>query len=284
MRPPGIYAGVPMGDYHADDALSRSRLVRLLDDTPAAFKSGVSIDETPAMRLGTALHLAILEPDRFAELVRPMPKYDGRTREGKAGKVTWGQLNPGKIAVPEDEYAQAVAAAAMVRKKHGPATALREGRAELSMWWDGPDGVELRCRPDFCDLDRGIVVDVKSTSRGLGDREIVRFLTDHHAAMQAAMILDAVFRLTGKSVVHGMHLLVVDLSADPIDMRLVEIGEDWLLYGEQQFQTALRTYRECKLTDTWPSWADKGVTRVPMPAWIRSRSEREATDNFTTTL
>lgn len=276
---PGIWPGIENEAYHAAVGLSRSRLVRLLTETPQAFKHGAAIEETPAMRLGVALELAILEPDRFEALVRPQPKFDGRTNAGKAAKITWEQCNPGKIAVPEADYAQAVAAARLVRSKKGPAAALRQGKTQLSMWFD-QGGTLCKSRPDMLDLERGICCDIKSTSRGLGDREIVRFLEDHHAAMQAAMVVAGVWALTGASIVRGMHLLVVDLSADPIDMRLVEITEDWLLHGETQFQTALRTFRECEDSGNYWGWADRGVTTVPIPAWLAKRDEREALTNM----
>jgi hypothetical protein len=279
-REPGIYRDVPMEDYLASAGLSRSRLVRLLTETPLRFHHGGDVEETPAMRLGTAVHLGILEPARFDELVRPMPKFDGRTNAGKAGKAEWLAANPGKIAVPEADYEQAIEASRLVRRKRGPAEALRNGHAELSMWWQR-DGVLLRSRPDFLDVERGICCDVKTTSRGLDDRAVVSILEDQHAAMQAAMVRMGVHALTGKDIGPGMHLLVIDMKGIPIDMRLVEIGEAWLTRGETQVMTALRIYRECVESGKWPGYADQGVTSAPpIPSWLASRDEREALANM----
>jgi len=225
------------------------------------------------MQLGTALHLAILEPELFAERVRPKPRQDRRTTAGKKADAAWEAENAGKIGISPEEYDVARQAAAMVRRKHGPAAALREGRAELSMWWEA-EGVLLKSRPDFLDLERGLCVDVKSTSRGLDDASIQRLLHDHYAAMQAAMACSGVLAITGTNLAYAMHLLVVRL-APPIDMRLVEIGLDWLAFGETQLARALSTYRECAASQQWPGWADRGVTTVPMPKWLASRAEEE---------
>lgn len=274
----GIYPGLSADAYHSDPALSRSRLKSLLTGPPLEFHAAEPVEETEAMRLGTALHLAILEPDRFAELVRPMPKYDGRTNAGKAAKADWLVANPGKIAVPEDDYAQACAAAKLVRSKKGPATALREGKAEVSLFWPSGD-VVLKSRPDFLDVDRGIAVDVKSTSRDLSDRQVTSILEDQFGALQAAMVTAGVHALTGKSV--ATYLLVVKLTP-PLDMRLVLVGDlngeaadlDWLERGDAQLAEALRLYRDCTASGLWPGWCDVGVTRVPAPAWIKSRTEQ----------
>lgn len=273
---PGIYHDLTNEEYHAGPGLSRSRLVPLLEGTPLDFHQAEPVEETPAMRLGTAAHLAILEPARFAALVRPQPKWDRRTKEGKKAAAEWADANPGAIGVPEDEYMAACEAARLVRAKKGPATALREGKTEASLYWEH-DGILLKSRPDFFDCERGIAVDVKSTSRELDDRQVVRILVDQHAAMQAAMVTAGALALIGRRL--STYLLVVRL-APPIDMRLVHIGGfgegeplEWLEFGEAQLMMALKRYRECASTNTWPGWADRGVTYTEAPNWVRSQTE-----------
>jgi len=279
---PGIYHGVTPEAYHASIALSRSRLATLVDGTPLDFFAGEPPEESAAMRLGTAAHLAILEPDRFDALVRPLPKFDMRTTVGKHARAAWDETNPGAIAVPEDDYEVAVEAAAMVRRKKGPATALREGGAELSLCWR--DGAEyLRARPDFASVERGIVVDVKTTKRDLSDRQAVTVLTDGYAALQASMITQGILALTGKKV--ATYLLMVRL-ARPVDMRLVHIGDleggplDWLELGDAQLERALRVYRQCAAQGSWPGHAEAGVTNVAMPPWIKSRAAALTQENM----
>lgn len=274
---PGIYPNLTNEEYHSGPGLSRSRLARLLDGTPLDFHAAPPVEETAAMRLGTAAHLAILEPDRFLALVRPLPKWDMRTNAGKAARAAWDEENPGKIPVPEADYDCALQAAKLIRAKKGPATALREGKAELSIYWN--DGAEtLKSRPDFLDLDRGIAVDVKTTTRDLDDRQVVRILVDQHAALQASMVTQGVLALTGQRV--SSYLLIVRLDA-PVDMRLVQVGGfgpgeplEWLEYGDAQFATALRLYRECSASGVWPGWADRGVTYAAAPEWVRHKTEK----------
>lgn len=276
MSAPTIIRGMSPEDYHAHSALSRSRLKTLVSGTPLDFREAPPVEESAAMRLGTAAHLAILEPDRFAALVRPMPDFgDGRTKAAKEAKAAWLDTNPGKIAVPAEDYCAAAHAAKLIRQRTGPATALARGDAEVSMFWT-QDGVDCKSRPDFADFDRRIVCDVKTTQRGLDDRQVVSILVDQYAAMQAAMVNCATHALRG----HGVtpYLLVVRL-VEPVDVRLVLIDEDWLAFGESQFLAALKVYRECVAQNHWPGWAERDVTTVPMPTWLAKRAEALHIDN-----
>lgn len=262
--------GLAPEDYHAHPALSRSRLKILLDGTPLDFAQAPPVEETAAMRLGTAAHLALLEPERFRDLVRPMPDFgDGRTKEAKLAKAAWLEANPGRIAVPEDDYRAAQKAATLVRERTGPAAALRRGDAEVSIFWHQDDTL-CKSRPDFLDLERRIVCDVKTTKRDLDDRQVVSILVDQYAAMQAAMVNCAAHALTGETVTP--YLLVVRLAA-PVDIRLVQVTDEWLEYGEAQFLAALKTYRECVAAGQWPGWSDRNVTTVALPDWARKRAE-----------
>ena len=70
----GIYFNMPEDEYHALPCLSRSMMDDILNDTEEAwYKSSFNPDrpehkETEAMKLGTAIHSAILEPKVFDNL------------------------------------------------------------------------------------------------------------------------------------------------------------------------------------------------------------------------
>lgn len=266
---PGIFPQVPFDEYLADPALSRSRLRTLLEATPMDFNAGLEVEETEAMRRGTALHMSVLEPDRFDELVRPMPKYDGRTNAGKAAKAEWLEANAGKVAIAEDDYMLAQETAALVRRKNGPAAALRDGQSEVSMFWD-QHGTRCKARVDFASPERGLVCDIKSTTKNLDDRTVTQSLTDNYTAMQLAMQNAAHYALTGKPV--ACYLLMVRLKR-PVDLRLVYVTPAWIEYGEAQFMRALAIYRECVASGSWPGWAERGVTEVVPPQWVINTTE-----------
>ena len=64
---PGIYPDLPNEEYHRCDGVSNSMLSDMAR-SPAHFQAARrrQREETPAMAIGTAIHCAVLEPERFA--------------------------------------------------------------------------------------------------------------------------------------------------------------------------------------------------------------------------
>ena len=64
-RKPGIYRDISNSEYHSGEGLAASHFRELLR-SPLHYITRVntSSKETPAMKLGTAVHCAILEPER----------------------------------------------------------------------------------------------------------------------------------------------------------------------------------------------------------------------------
>ena len=95
----GLFS-MPAEQYHSHPAVGHSGLVRIMR-SPAHYKDVLTDppDPTPAMRLGTAFHTALLEPDRFGQTFVVAPKFDRRTKEGKAQAEAWDTENAGKTAL-----------------------------------------------------------------------------------------------------------------------------------------------------------------------------------------
>ena len=110
---PGIYRDIPSYDYHNGKGLSSSNLKDLLR-SPLHYITNVKLGnkETPAMKLGTATHCAILEPERFDIEYIEAPYIDRRTKDGKA---LWSELEQsGKIVLTHEEYSNVTSMAKAV--------------------------------------------------------------------------------------------------------------------------------------------------------------------------
>lgn len=66
VTPPCIIRGMPNEVYHAADALSKSAL-DLFDRSPAHLAFAEPFKTSRAMVIGTAIHTALLEPERFKD-------------------------------------------------------------------------------------------------------------------------------------------------------------------------------------------------------------------------
>ncbi|MDZ4154211.1 PD-(D/E)XK nuclease-like domain-containing protein, partial [Methylicorpusculum sp.] len=66
---PVIYSADALSNaaYHKDQSSVSSSQLKLLLRSPLHFQQGLNEahEETPAMRIGTAIHTALLEPDQF---------------------------------------------------------------------------------------------------------------------------------------------------------------------------------------------------------------------------
>lgn len=67
---PGVYEGIPNAEYHAGPGISKSGL-DLVHRSPMHYNAVVTAANdrtpTPAQEIGTAVHMAILEPEEFAK-------------------------------------------------------------------------------------------------------------------------------------------------------------------------------------------------------------------------
>ncbi|HBE5423774.1 TPA: PD-(D/E)XK nuclease-like domain-containing protein [Escherichia coli] len=84
---PGIYFDISNEDYHAGDGVSKSQL-DMVAKNPALLKwvqaAPEDEEKKSALDIGTALHCLLLEPGEFDKRFIVSPKFDRRTKQGKA--------------------------------------------------------------------------------------------------------------------------------------------------------------------------------------------------------
>ena len=164
---PGIYKDISNQDYHAGAGLSSSDL-KQLDRSPLHYITSKQEPhvETPSMRLGTAVHCAVLEPERFKLDYIQAPELDKRT---KAGKEQWAELEQsGKIILTSDEYQKVIGMSQSVLNHKLAGKLFTGGEAETSYYWHQPVGLDevlCKCRPDYIkSLANGdLILDLKTT-------------------------------------------------------------------------------------------------------------------------
>lgn len=84
---PGIYFDISNEDYHAGDGVSKSQL-DMVAKNPALLKwvqaAPEDEEKKSALDMGTALHCLLLEHGEFDKRFIVSPKFDRRTKQGKA--------------------------------------------------------------------------------------------------------------------------------------------------------------------------------------------------------
>ena len=218
---PGVYADLDMKEYHADDALSRSDLIRL-DLSPALYKNHVDQDK-PHYRIGRALHGLVLQ-----NVPLIINEFDGRSKAGKTFQADYPDaVNP--------VMAEMITGMA---KKCRPF--FLDGQAEVSFFWE-QDGIMCKCRPDW--LTPTTIYDFKTTRQSLEDFywDVRRFRYDVQHIHYLRGVENHIPVTTFKFV-------VVEKTV-PYRVGIFQIAD--LSKAQDLIDKSLATYRECSVTDTW---------------------------------
>lgn len=257
---PGIYRGVPFEEYATWEAWNPSLIKVLVSDSPRAMKyvkdNGRS--ETDAMALGTAVHCAILEPEKFRS--RYTVYREGR-RAGKAFDA-FVEAHVGVEILSESEYDKCLAmqSAARSHARVGPLLA-GPGDHELSVVWNHP-GTGLLCKSRVDRLARRVVTDAKTTK----DPRPHAFMTQGHRLgyhIQMAAQKEGLKQ-------HG-------IDVDEFHFAAIQSSETWRVFDYQLADNVLRegldlwrgalyTIKECLESGTWTDPSDETIA-YELPAW-----------------
>jgi hypothetical protein len=256
--------GMSNAEYHAQSAISKSGL-DLIARCPAMFKHRREnpIDPTPAMRMGTLVHTAILEPHDLDKLV-VAPKIDRRSAAGKAEWEAFKIFAEGKEIVEADELENLHAITKAVHAHPAAGQALRMLKSvEDSIFWTDPDtGVECRCRPDGI-LTNGLMIDVKTTKDARPD-EFAKSIANYRYHVQAAFYSDGYNAMFGGPPKAFMFIAVETVA--PYLVACYVASPEMVIRGRADYKRDLSTYARCLETDTWPGLPDSPV-KIDLPKW-----------------
>lgn len=290
---PGICRGIPASEYHAWDIASRSMLTKLADTrhyTPADVRHEMltAKPDTDALALGSALHVALLEPARYAKAVAigPVNPKTGRTyeRDTKA----WEEAeHAGDTAVLlTTDQATKVPLMAAALRAHPQARAIfeRATERELSVvvnldldelaaehgvgdYWRlrSDDDAQLlaKARLDMLCPDVALVADLK-TSVAATEWELRKSVTDYGYYQQSALY-PHMARAAGFGDVRHFALVVVR-SEEPYRAAVLRVTEESQRIGWQELLPAMALAARCYRLDDWPGWPE-GVIDVDVAEW-----------------
>ena len=268
------YVDVPAPAYHATQAVSQSTLKKVAA-SPAKLKwerEHPRYDTPAAFKIGTAVHLALLEPDKFDTSYTSMPKVDRRTKEGKAKAEEHERAANGRIVLTEDEMdiVQRIYARSRADKELG--VYFEGGSHELSFFaQDEQTGLVLRCRPDQLVTVNGlqVVVDLKTTdcaTESVFEKDILNYgyLT------QAAFYMDTLEAATGRRP-DAFVIVAVEKSRD-CDYTTWMFDDDTLAFATEEYRRWLSVYADCVKTGVWPGYK-RGLISYKLPKWKVNKFE-----------
>lgn len=264
---PGIYDDLPADQYHADPAYSFSAIKQAMR-SPAHLKAWLTAppEQTPAMRIGTLTHLAVLQPDLFGSTTAVAPIVDRRTKEGKSIWEQFQAQNTGKEIITNDEREQLTAMRDSVRIHPAASALLGEGTAEVSVFNQCVEtGLPLKARMDW--VRENAIVDLKTTEDA-SPAGFAKSVSNYRYDLQAAHYR-RMLKLQGRGELPYI-LIAVEKEA-PFAVAVYRIDEGDLTLADMQMQQQLRAIASCCEFNSWPAYS-REVETLTLPKWHNQKA------------
>lgn len=265
---PGIYPEISNEAYHAGPGISKSGLWTIHSSTPAHYKFPPPREENKNFSMGEAIHLAILEPEKFEDIVYRGPE-DRRGNKWKDAQEYCGI--DGKLLLTSGDYDDVLTIRDAVHADAWLNSIITGGERmiEASGYWiDEETGVLCRCRPDLYRRDLGVILDVKSTASA-GPSDFAKSVVNFGYHGQEAFYTDGM-RALGQQV--DAFVFVAVEKASPYAKAVYELPPSIVEEGRAIIRKSLNTYAECLRTNNWPAYAD-GVQELAFPKWAYTMIE-----------
>ena len=237
-------------EYRAFPALNQSAAKKLLV-SPAHYQAYINTpqEETKALRFGTFVHAAILEPHTLNDLYATAPDVDKRTKDGKAAFAEFATLNAGKTILDAEESAlgHLVAShAKMALKRHKVAFGLTE-----AMYHVDYNGIPLKAAIDGVSGD--YLWDIKTTDDASA-AGMLKSIRNYRYNLQAYWYRLVYELATGHRPL-GFRFLFVE-KEPPFATAVCEVGPELMSWAIADFEKALTLYRDCTASGIWPAYPD----------------------------
>lgn len=263
---PGLYPDLPEADYRSQhEWLSVSGAKKLLPPScPAKFKATLGVEEhRPQFDIGKAFHAAVLGDGAEVVIVDAL---DWRGKEARLQRDD--AYREGKVPLLATDAAVVEAMTAAVKAHDTAPHLFTGGTSEVSAFWvDESTGVQCKARFDYLpekQADRRLIVPDLKSAVSADPGEFSRAAARYGYVMQQIHYSSALQHL---GIDSDPAFVFVVVEKDP--PYLVNVGQFVetadIVATAAALDKALRIYKDCLTTDTWPGWS--GVTSLSLPTW-----------------
>jgi hypothetical protein len=238
-------------EYSSSQALNQSMLKDVLRVSPFYAHHRARVEkreETPAMKIGTALHCKVLEPKKYGSGYAVLPEgLDRRKTEHKALYNEFMEANAGRILLKHEESelinSMAESVAPLIKPRKGAAVHVEE--AIFGVFSYEVDGIhagvfEAKGRLDMAVFEENSIVirDIKTVA----SLEDVPSTSYHNMwALQAAYYVDLIEKSITPPVPVSFEYYCVSKEA-PHDARVFVCSDEMLCKGRKLYAKAIAMY------------------------------------------
>lgn len=292
----GIYAGVPIEDYHSktdlfDGFSISSSGLRAVLRRPSEYWGFSPYNPKPfdrpekdSLEFGKAAHMLLLGEEGFKERysLRPANYPDGKGGEKPwSGQSNWckawlaDQAKAGKVVITETDIGHIRQIATALSRKEAIRLGILNGRIERSLFCKDGD-IWLKARPDVVPNDSGDFVDLK-TAASVDDESLSKAIYNNGYHVQAGLLRMIVRQVLGADAFSSFTFVFVEKSP-PYDVRVLQLKDEDIDLGESQARAAIETVKRCLKENSWPGFDGfdrEMVGYAEMPAWAKTRIKNQ---------
>jgi exodeoxyribonuclease VIII len=257
--------------YHARREMSASMLKRL-DESPRLFEAHyvartIESKQSDALRLGSAVHAAILEPDVFhaTYVVCPAECSDKRTTKHKE----WAKTVEGREILTFDEWDRIKACCVAANRNEIAAMIIEAATVREKSFAYSDFLTSVDCRVRFDALAGDLIVDLKTVSDG-SESAFVRSIADYRYHLQAAHYLEG-FKTIDPSRDWQFVFITVETLA-PFRCRVFKLDDEALMIAAERRTQLLESYKlRCESGD-WSESGENEIVTLSLPNWYKSKA------------
>lgn len=268
----GYITGMPDDYYHSTEGFISKSSLSALKASPFRFFKGAKFKQTKAMQIGTAIHCALLEPQKFAEQYRLLP--DVTDKRSKAYKDAVKEFAGLEVLAGTDAKNINGMMDAVLENDAARELLQSDGWCELSGFHTDPEtGIKLRHRFDKL-TDDGCGVDVKKTQSVHPD-ELAKTIYKYGYDMQDALYSDAYEAITGRKL-NQFYFIFVEESY-PHEVAVVYLDDISKQVGRDQYKNLLVDFDYYKLNPHKVN-NNSEINMISLPEWALREYENGLED------
>ena len=244
---------VPEEVYHADaTCLTNSGITQMLRSPlhwHAAFvdPNRPEKKKSEALELGSAVHAALLEPDKFSTQYVKGLDLDKRCNANKDAHAAFQLENEGKVILDAKAYTQALSIHSAASQSPAAALFKGNGYAEVTGISQHHCGATVKSRMDYFNPETGIIVDIKTceyASPAAFKKSVVNYGYHRQAAFYSWLVQSLGLPFQAFQIVAVEKSYPYAIGVYTMDFEALQVG--WW-----EVEPMIRLWQSCRLSGNW---------------------------------
>lgn len=222
--------------------------------------------DTPAFRLGRAVHSAILTPKPFSMDFAELPDWDIKKKAGKEARDQFmAELPNGVTPISRDEMLTVYNMRKAFKASKEAKELIKRSRREKPLFWtDQETGLLCKCRVDS--VTSSAAVDIKTTADG-STRAFQRDAIKYGYHVQAAHYLAGIEAVLGWRP--DWFFITIE-KAEPFSVHIFKASADFIEYGAYERAKLMAAVKDCTDSGVWPGYQQE---ELHAPSWAFTEDE-----------